>query len=208
MHEWSAERREEVGLGRGVEVRWVVGVGVGQTGTLPALCCGAQERRISRGCGWSSASPVMLGKCQPRNQPGPLSPESGSGAQQDSDMITDGGCDTWYAWISGDSPYPGVSCDRTATPLRRDVEPGRWCATKHKLGVSEVIRGRKREASALPVGVTPVGWWFRVPCGGRCHREFHSKHQTPDSPQQRGPAQQEGSGTEEERRARAPLYSF
>lgn len=34
MHEWSAERREEVGLGSGVEVRWVVGVGVGQTGTV------------------------------------------------------------------------------------------------------------------------------------------------------------------------------
>lgn len=61
---------------------------------LPALCYGAQEFHISGGCGWSSASLLMLGKCQPRNRPGPASPEPGSGAQRDSDMIMDGGYDT------------------------------------------------------------------------------------------------------------------
>ena len=90
------------------------------------------------------------------------------------------------------------------TSLPHQLQPAAWLgrnphhclfkATKHKLGVSEVIQGRKREASALPVGVAPVGWWFRVPRGGRCHREFHSKHRTCHSAQPHGPAQWEGSG--------------
>ncbi|CAB1418888.1 unnamed protein product [Pleuronectes platessa] len=88
----TRERREEEEEEEEEEegVQW----GGGEAVVLPALCCGAQERHISRGCDWSTASPVMLGKCQPRNQPGPLSPEPDSGAQHDSDMIMDGGYDT------------------------------------------------------------------------------------------------------------------
>ncbi|KAF0026493.1 hypothetical protein F2P81_021230 [Scophthalmus maximus] len=86
-----------------------VGSTCAPTFQLPALCCGAQERHISRGCDLSTTSPVMLGKCQPRNQPGPLSPEPDSGTQHDSDMIMDGGCDTW----TDDSvPYRGLQCEQ------------------------------------------------------------------------------------------------
>ncbi|CAB1418890.1 unnamed protein product [Pleuronectes platessa] len=62
-------------------------------------------------------------------------------------------------------------------------------ATERKLGVSQVIQGRKRRGLALPVGVTPVGWWFSGPRGGRCHREFQSKHRTCQSAEPHGPAQ-------------------
>lgn len=103
---------------------------------------------------------------------------------------------------------PSESKRLVLTSLPHQLQPAAWpgrnphhClfkATMHKLGVSEVIQGRKRKASALPVGVAPVGWWFRVPCGGRCHREFHSKHQTCHSPEPHGPAQQEGRGRDEQ----------
>lgn len=98
---------------------------------------------------------------------------------------------------------PSESKRLVLTSLPHQLQPAAWLgrnpyhclfkATKHKLGVSEVIQGRKHKALALPVGVAPVDWWFRVPCGWRCHREFRSKRHTCHSPESHGPAQQEAS---------------
>lgn len=122
-------------------------------------------------------------------------------------------CQGWYGRSrsrvdEGLTERPSESKRLVLTSLPHQLQPAAWLgrnphhclfkATKHKLGVSEVIQGRKRKASALPVGVAPVDWWFEVPRGGRCHREFHSKRQTCHSPQPHGPAQQEGSGRDGE----------
>lgn len=87
---------------------------------------------------------------------------------------------------------PSESKRLVLTSLPHQLQPAAWLgrnphhrlseASEHKLGVSEVIQGRKREALALPVGVTPADWWFRVPRGWRCHREFRSEHYACHSP--------------------------
>ena len=63
---------------------------------------------------------------------------------------------------------PSESKRLVLTSLPHQLQPAAWLgrnprdclfkATKHKLGVSEVIQGRKCRAKAVPVGVTPVGW--------------------------------------------------
>lgn len=77
---------------------------------------------------------------------------------------------------------PSESKRLVLTSLPHQLQPAVWLgrnphhclfkATKHKLGVSEVIQGRKCKALAFPVGVTPVDWLLRVPCGWRCHSYF------------------------------------
>lgn len=37
-----------------------------------------------------------------------------------------------------------------------------------------------------------MDWWFKVPCGPRCHREFGSERRACHSPGSHGPAQQAG----------------
>lgn len=88
---------------------------------LPALCCGAQESHISPGCHWSStARPLMLGKCQARTSQVHWALNAGSGAQHDSDMITDGGCDTCKQWLHTAIWSALRHCQETMTT-------GAWC---------------------------------------------------------------------------------
>lgn len=118
-------------------------------------------------------------------------------------------------WHTAQSPVdeglterPSESKRLVLTSLPHQLQPAVWLgrnphrrlfkATKHKLGVSEVIQGRKCKAPAFPVGVTPADWLFRVPCGWRCHSEFYSKHHTCHSPEVHGPAQWEGKGQNRE----------
>lgn len=106
--------------------------------------------------------------------------------------------------MRGFTERPSESKRLVLTSLPHQLQPAVWLgrnphrrlfkATKHKLGVSEVIQGRKCKAPAFPVGVAPADWLFGVPCGWRCHIEFHSKQQTCHSPEAHGPAQWEGRG--------------
>lgn len=94
--------------------------------------------------------------------------------------------------MRGFTERPSESKRLVLTSLPHQLQPAVWLgrnphrrlfkATKHKLGVSEVVQGRKCKAPAFPVGVAPADWLFRVPCGWRCHSEFHSKRHTCHSP--------------------------
>lgn len=94
--------------------------------------------------------------------------------------------------MRGFTERPSESKRLVLTSLPHQLQPAVWLgrnphrrlfkATKHKLGVSEVVQGRKCQAPAFPVGVAPADWLFRVPCGWRCHSEFHSKRHTCHSP--------------------------
>lgn len=118
-------------------------------------------------------------------------------------------------WHTAQSPVdeglterPSESKRLVLTSLPHQLQPAVWLgrnphrrlfkATKHKLGVSEVIQGRKCKAPAVSVGVAPADWLFRVPCGWRCHSEFYCKHHTCHSPEARGPAQWEEKGQDGE----------
>lgn len=100
--------------------------------------------------------------------------------------------------MRGFAERPSESKRLVLTSLPHQLQPAVWLgrnphrrlfkATKHKLGVSEVVQGRKCKAPAFPVGVAPADWLFRVPCGWRCHSEFHSKRHTCHSPEAHGPA--------------------
>lgn len=111
--------------------------------------------------------------------------------------------------MRGFTERPSESKRLVLTSLPHQLQPAVWLgrnphrrlfkATKHKLGVPEVIQGRKRKAPAFPVGGAPAHWLFRGPCGWRCHSEFHSKQHTCHSPEAHGPAQREGRGQDRAR---------
>lgn len=110
--------------------------------------------------------------------------------------------------MRGFTERPSESKRLVLTSLPHQLQPAVWLgrnphcslfkATKHKLGVSEVVQGRKCKAPAFPVGVAPADWLFSVPCGWRCHSESHSKQHTCHSPEAHGPPQREGRGQDRE----------